>query len=199
MDKTLNKGRVVPELKPPVKESSSTTTAIVPPSALELMPDPVAVDDVDIALLSLLAQDSRASQRQLGRAVEMSPSAVGERLARLERLGVIKQYTVSLDWARLGYPIIVYLPVVAVNATDLGEIVEALTALPEVEFVSRVSGAYDLLAQLRVKDHRHLSELLLERIWPIPTVQRTETILCLAATRQRPLTIKLLEQLQAET
>ncbi|MDD7833888.1 Lrp/AsnC family transcriptional regulator [Paenarthrobacter sp. AB444] len=173
--------------------------AIAPGGALEEMPDEVDVDDIDLSLLSLLANDSRASQRQLGRAVEMSPSAVGERLARLERLGVIKQYTVSLDWARLGYPVVVHMPVVAVTGTDIGEIVQALTALPEVEYVSVVSGAYDLLAQLRVRDHRHLSELLLERIWPIPTVQRTETLLCLAATKQRPLTVKLLEQLRAQT
>ena len=61
------------------------------------------LDDVDRRLLSLLAADARVSQRKLARELHMSPPAVGERIARLERAGVIRGYTVSIGWASLGY------------------------------------------------------------------------------------------------
>src|ERR1700735_4250537 len=47
------------------------------------------VDDLDLALLRALATDARQSQRGLARKIEMSPPAVADRLARLERSGAI--------------------------------------------------------------------------------------------------------------
>src|ERR1035437_1970230 len=70
-------------------------------------------DDLDLALLGALAVDARQSQRALGRAIEMSPPAVADRLARLERSGVIRGYRADIDWAALGFPGVVYLAVSA--------------------------------------------------------------------------------------
>src|SRR5712692_4356748 len=77
----------------------------------------VDVDDFDLALLRALARDARQSQRALARAIEMSAPAVADRLARLERSGVIRGYRVDIDWAALGYPVVVY---VAVTAGQIG-------------------------------------------------------------------------------
>lgn len=167
--------------------------------SIEPTPDEVPFDEIDVALLRLLAEDSRMSQRQLARSVNMSAPAVGERVARLERTGIIRQYSLSVDWARLGYPVVVYLPVVAVSGSDIGGLINALCELPEVEAVSVVSGAYDLLVRLRVRNHKHLSGLLLNQIWQIPMLQRTETLLCLAESKQDSFTQKLLGQLSALT
>src|SRR5436309_8185066 len=101
--------------------SGRQNEAPVSRSMLEPVPDAVAVDPIDLALLRQLALDSRTSQRQLARVVEMSAGAVGERLARLERLGVLRRYTVAVDWARLGLPVAVYLPIVAAVGTEIGE------------------------------------------------------------------------------
>jgi Lrp/AsnC family transcriptional regulator, leucine-responsive regulatory protein len=140
----------------------------------------VEVDDLDLALLRALAVDARQSQRALGRAVEMSPPAVADRLARLERSGAIRGYRVDIDWAVLGFPVVVYLAVTAGPGMDLSEIIRAIRALPEAEDMSVVTGGLDLLVRLRVRDHVHLRELLLARIFQINGVQRTETFLSLA-------------------
>ena len=71
------------------------------------------MDDFDLALLRALAADARQSQRALARQIEMSPPAVADRLARLERSGAIRGYRVDVDWAALGYPVVVYLAVTA--------------------------------------------------------------------------------------
>lgn len=144
------------------------------------IPEEVAVlDDIDRRLLALLAGDSRASQRKLARDLHMSAPAVGERIARLERSGVIRGYTISIDWAALGYDS-VYLVVTAVQGADQAAILRALRDLPEVEEIMVITGAMDMLARLRVRDHAHLRQILLSQIWRIEGVQRTETFVALA-------------------
>lgn len=146
------------------------------------LPDePVKLDAVDRRLLALVAADARVSQRKLARDLHMSPPAVGERLARLERLGVIRGYTVSLDWSALGY-VTVLLAVTAVQGADQAAILQELRELSEVEDVVVVTGSMDMLARLRVRDYAHLRQVLLSKIWRIDGVQRTETFMGLAET-----------------
>lgn len=143
-------------------------------------PDEAAhVDEVDRRLLALLAADARTSQRKLARALHMSPPAVGERIARLERAGVIRGYTVSVGWAALGY-VTVYLAVTAIQGADQGAILRSLHSLAEVEEIIVITGSMDLLARLRVRDHAHLRHLLLSEVWQLEGVQRTETFVGLA-------------------
>jgi len=141
--------------------------------------EPAKLDDVDRQLLALLAADSRASQRKLARELHMSPPAVGERIARLERLGVVRGYTVRIDWSALGFETVI-LAVTAGQGADQAEILRALQRLPEVEEVVVVTGSMDMLAHLRVRDHAHLRQVLLAEIWRIEGVQRTETFVGLA-------------------
>jgi Lrp/AsnC family transcriptional regulator, leucine-responsive regulatory protein len=155
----------------------------------------IEVDDLDLTLLRALAADARQSQRALARAVGMSPPAIADRLARLERLGAIRGYRVELDWAALGYPVVVYLAVSANPGADLSEIARSIRTLPEAQDMSVVTGAFDLLVRLRVRDHTHLRELLLNTIFQIPGVQRTETFLSLADAEPENFAEGLLDQM----
>jgi Lrp/AsnC family transcriptional regulator, leucine-responsive regulatory protein len=138
---------------------------------------PVPVDEVDLALCRVLARDARISHRRLAREVGMSPPAVAERVARLERAQVIRGYTIDIDWAALGYPVTVYLAVTALPGYDLSAVIDELSRVPEIESMSVITGPLDLLVRLRTRGHEHLRELLGRRIWQIPGVQRTETFL----------------------
>ncbi len=141
--------------------------------------EPVRLDDVDRRLLTLLASDARASQRKLARDLHMSPPAVGERIARLERLGVVRGYTLDVDWAALGY-FSVFVTVTAIQGADQAVILQSLRRLPEVEAIVVITGSIDMLARLRVRSHAHLRQVLLSEVWRIDGVQRTETFIALA-------------------
>jgi DNA-binding Lrp family transcriptional regulator len=155
-----------------------------------------AIDVTDLEILRLLATDSRMSQRRLARDLGMSPPAVGERIARLERAGVIRGYTIDVGWAEAGYPVTVYLAITAVQGHAQAPIIEELRGFPEVTDITVVTGTIDLLARLLVRDHNHLRELLLERVWRIPGVQRTETLLTLAEMRPKQFTTQLIESMR---
>jgi DNA-binding Lrp family transcriptional regulator len=158
----------------------------------------IEVDDLDLALLRALSVDARQSQRALARAVGMSPPAVADRIARLERSGAIRGYRADVDWAALGYPVVVYLSVTAGPGMELSGIIEAIRKLPEAEDMSVVTGGMDLLVRLRVRDHTHLRELLLHNIFQIPGVQRTETFLSLADAEPENFAVALLDQMASQ-
>src|SRR5262249_36639318 len=94
-------------------------------------PPKAAAEGLGLTLLRALAVDARQSQRALARAVGMSPPAIADRLARLERSGTIRGYRVEIDWAALGYPVVVYLAVTAGPGTDLSQIIRAIPQLPD--------------------------------------------------------------------
>ncbi|MGH3274396.1 MAG: Lrp/AsnC family transcriptional regulator [Streptosporangiaceae bacterium] len=154
---------------------------------------PVQLDQVDRRLLALLAADARVSRRQLGRQLSMSGPAVGVRLARLERTGVIRRYTVDIDWPVAGFPLQAHLAITA--TANLGDVLRAFRAIPEVEDVAVVAGSMDLLARVRIRDHAHLRSLMFEQVWKIPGVQRTETFLSLAEMPAKEFTRLLIEDL----
>jgi DNA-binding Lrp family transcriptional regulator len=159
---------------------------------------PASLDAVDLDLLRLLVSDGRMSQRRLARDLGMSPPAVGERIARLERSGVIRGYSVDIGWAAAGFPVTVFLTITAVQGHSLAPIVERMRELPETAEVRLVTGAIDLLARLMVRDHNHLQRLLLERVWQIPGVQRTETLLTLAEMQPKDFAAQLITSMRAE-
>lgn len=157
----------------------------------------VPLDGTDLRLLHLLSADARISQRSLARELGMSPPAVADRLARLHRLGVIEGYGVRLNWSALGYPTIVYLTVTAVNGYEQGVIMARLAALPEVEEVLLMTGDFDMLVRVRVRDHTHLRDLLINGVWQIEGIQRTETSLTIAETKQKNTASELLTDMIA--
>jgi DNA-binding Lrp family transcriptional regulator len=161
-------------------------------------PRPAVLDAVDLEILQLLAGDARMSQRSLARTLRMSPPAVGERVSRLERAGVIRGYTIEVGWPEAGLPVTVFLTITAVQGQSLAPVIEALRELPEVTDVRLVTGAIDLLARLVVRDHNHLRQLLLERVWQITGVQRTETLVTLAEMQPKHFAIQLLDSMRSE-
>ncbi|WP_418958193.1 Lrp/AsnC family transcriptional regulator [Streptomyces tritici] len=64
------------------------------------------LDDVDWAIIEQLQQEARISLSELGRRVNLSPSATTERVRSLETQGVITGYRAEIDLAKVGYPVL---------------------------------------------------------------------------------------------
>ena len=183
---------------PPRRRNAKPTASTAPLGSLadgaaEKSPA-VPLDDVDRQILVLLSQDSRRSQRALARELGMSAPAIGERIGRLERLGVIRGYGVRLDWGAAGFPMTVYLTITAVQGYQQGALVEKIACIPELEGLDIVTGPIDMLARFRVCDHAHLRQLLMEHIWQIEGVQRTETSLSIVEIEPKNVVAELLSK-----
>ncbi len=118
------------------------------------------------------------SVRAIARELSRSPGAIGERIARLEALGVIVGYHADVDLVRLGY--MHTLVVVRAGADrDLDSCVEAISALEEVRMVWVVTGSWDLVVDCHVRDAVHLRELLQSKLRGVEGVVHTEAMIVL--------------------
>ncbi|MCK6191185.1 Lrp/AsnC family transcriptional regulator [Pseudomonas sp. EYE_354] len=157
---------------------------------------PYKLDELDVALLRSLVADARMSQRQLAVALGISAPTVSERMSRLERAGVITGYSVQINWGLVGYTQTVYLSITAVAGHDLADIMCRLWGMPEVQEVTLITGDLDLLVRLKVRDHEHLRNLLMDHIWQIAGLQGTSTQISMAEMPAKRFADGLLEQIE---
>ena len=136
-----------------------------------------SVDAVDRRLLELLSADPRMSVRALARAISMSPSAVGERLDRLTKRGVIRGFRLEIDPAALGYALEAEVAIRLRKGKPMADTVNALTSIPEVRTVRLVTGRWDLLLSVLVRDSAHLREVLYDRLWSVADVHDSESMI----------------------
>jgi Lrp/AsnC family transcriptional regulator for asnA, asnC and gidA len=151
------------------------------------------LDATDLELLRLLAIDARLSQRELARRVTMSAPAVAERIARLERAGVIRGYRAEIDRDKLGFGLVAIIGIEAVQGSEQAALLKSLRAMPEVEDVHLITGPRDLLVRVRVRDHAHLKEWLFNGVWPLAGVHRTETFVVMGEMEPKPFDAELIE------
>lgn len=138
------------------------------------------MDDLDQQLIARLRANARASVAELATALKVSRGTVTNRMARLERDGVISGYTLRLrpDAAR---DEVRAWTSIAVEGNQL-KVVQALLGEPGVAALHDTNGRWDLLAELRVRDLAELSAVL-ERIRAVPGISATETSLHLKSWR----------------
>jgi len=140
------------------------------------------LDDVDRAILELLAADGRRSASDVGRAVGLSPAAAKRRIDRLEQIGVIAGYRAVLDHARLGSQIEAFVELRFAGATQVDDIEAVAAALPEVAEAFTTAGDPDALVRVRVTDLDHLKRVV-DRIRRTRKVTGTKTLIVLGSTR----------------
>jgi Lrp/AsnC family leucine-responsive transcriptional regulator len=110
-------------------------------------------------LIRELQSDARLSLAELGRRVGLSPPAVAERLARLEREGVIRGYRAEVDPRALGLTLAVVIRV-RPAPRQIAKVAEAARASDEVVVCERVTGDDCFVLRANVRDVDHLEELI---------------------------------------
>lgn len=172
------------------------------------------IDDIDRKILNILQQNARVSNVQIAREVGMAPSAILERIRKLESRGVIRGYEAKIDPEALGLNLLAY--VYVRSDEQLAEEVtgQGLAELPEVQEVHHIAGEDCYLVKVRTTDAKALSQLLRRRFGAIPAVRSTRTTVVLDTLRdsgQLPLgtspegpqrmlaTVEAVESAEAET
>jgi len=141
------------------------------------------IDEIDRQILNILQQNARTSNADIARQVGMAPSAVLERIRKLETRGVIRGYEARIDPEALGLSMLAF---VFVRADDSIEerTGEALAEIPEVQEVHHIAGEDCYLAKVRTRDAKSLGRLLRERFTGSGTVRSTRTTVVLETLRE---------------
>lgn len=139
------------------------------------------MDNLDHQLIALLRGNARLSVASLAHYLKVARGTVTNRIARLERDGVIVGYTVRLRPDAQPNEIRAWMSI-AVAGNDTRSVVASLLGEPGVATVHDTNGRWDLLAELRAESLGELS-VVLERIRLIRSIQTTETSIHLASYR----------------
>ena len=143
--------------------------------SLEGSPKPLT--RIDKNILIQLQANGRISYVDLADEVGLSTSACIERVRRLERSGYIKSYTAILDPVLLDAPILVYVEVTLekIAADSFTKFGRAVLDLPQILECHMVSGNFDYLLKIRIKNMPSYRELLGRILQNLPGIRDTNS------------------------
>jgi Lrp/AsnC family transcriptional regulator, leucine-responsive regulatory protein len=139
------------------------------------------IDRVDVQILNIMQKDARIANVEIARQVGLAPSAVLERVRKLEESGVIRGYATDVDAGQVGFGLTAF---VFVRTTSCGAIDNVLAAIPEVLEVHDVAGEDCYLLKVRTKDTDELGKLLRDKLKPIPEIISTRTTVVLQTIKE---------------
>ncbi len=145
----------------------------------------LGLDELDIAILRELQVDGRLSNVELARRINLSPPATHARIKRLEEQGLIRQYVALLDPVRVGYDMVCFVSISLQlhQSEELEAMRRRISQMPEVLECFHVTGEFDYLLKIVVRNRQELQHFVVERITPMPGVARIYTSLVLAEVK----------------
>ena len=140
------------------------------------------IDEIDQTILNIVQKDARISNVEIARQVNLAPSAVLERLRKLEERGYVRGFFAELDARKLGFGLTAF---VLVRTDDRhGETAETLARMPEVLEVHHVAGEDCYLLKVRAKNTDELGKFFREKLKPIPEIISTKTTIVLQTIKE---------------
>jgi Lrp/AsnC family leucine-responsive transcriptional regulator len=142
------------------------------------------IDQSDRIILTILQQNARTSNAEIARQVGLAPSAVFERIRKLEERGVVTGYTATVKPDALALPLLAFVFVRGDDRPAATDTERALAAIPEVQEVHHVAGEDCFLVKIRARDTTALGALLRDQIGGIPSVRATRTTIVLNTIKE---------------
>ncbi|MBQ3660613.1 MAG: Lrp/AsnC family transcriptional regulator [Firmicutes bacterium] len=134
----------------------------------------MALDTIDVRILEVLQENARVSISELSKQVNLSLSAVSERLKKLENSNIIEQYTTVLNPAAMEKELSAIMMISMEDPSDTVEFRRLVQELDEILECHYITGTYDYVLKITTKNMATL-ELLMNKIKSIKSIKHTET------------------------
>jgi Lrp/AsnC family leucine-responsive transcriptional regulator len=142
------------------------------------------IDALDVSILEILQENARTPNAEIARRVGLAPSAVFERIRKLEERGTIEGYTIRTNARNLGLGLVCFMFVRSDERGGGVETAEKLACIPEVLEVHHVAGEDCFLVKVRTQDTDALGRLLRDQIKRIGTITSTRTTIVLDTVKE---------------
>lgn len=141
------------------------------------MPTP---DQIDWKILDTLKENSRLSTSKISKKTGIPITTVFNRMKKLEKEKVIKNYTINLDQKKLGKSILAYILIDYNRTTETpGGLTKKILSIPGVEHAGFVTGRVDAIIMVRADNIDFLNNKVIDKIRQIPGILRSETFVVL--------------------
>ena len=140
------------------------------------------MDFIDVKILEVLRENARVSISDLSKKVNLSLSAVSERLKKLEHSDLISQYTVILDPKLMGKDLSVIISIGLESTSDTEAFLKFVEEEPEILECHYITGEYDYMLKVTTTN-THSLEMIMNRIKSFHGIKRTQTNVILSTTK----------------
>lgn len=156
------------------------------------------IDDLDKQILAILMQNAKKAYTDIAKQLYVSGGTIHVRMKKLEDAGIVKGYNLGVDHSKLGFDISAFLGIYLDKSSLYDEVARHLEAIPEIVGAHYTTGLYNIFAKIICRDTNHLKEVLHDKIQKIPGIQRTETLISLQESINRPLDIVSISKSEKE-
>ncbi len=139
------------------------------------------LDDISKEILEQLQHDGRKPYSEIAKIVGLSEAAVRQRMQKMTDSGIMQVVAVT-DPLQLGF---YRQAMIGIRCTgDMTSIADALSAMPECDYVVMTAGSFDILVEVVVENDQDLIDVLNTKIRSLPGVIATETFVYLKLHKQ---------------
>ena len=142
------------------------------------------MDSIDAKILEVLQLNSRISLSELSKRVNLSVSAVSERIKKLDNSGIVESYTAILKPEAMGKDLAVLMQISIDVTHDESKFFKLVAETPDILECHHVTGEYDYIIKI-VTDNTATLEALMSKIKSIPGVRGTQTNVFLSTIKDR--------------
>lgn len=143
------------------------------------------MDPIDAKLLNLLQEDCSRSLAELSKRIDLSISAVNERLKKLRARGDIRAYVALINPLTVGYTMCAFVQVLVNGKRNEQAFIESVVKMPEIQECHHVSGEFPYLLKVWARDLRHLEHLLDREIKTRKGVARTQASIVFSSPKDQ--------------
>ena len=142
------------------------------------------MDEISLKIIKILQKKARIPNVEVARQVNLAPSAVLERIRKLEKQGIIDGYEVRLNPVTFNRDLVAFAYVYTAESTDKLETGTSLSKIPEIQEVHYITGEDCYLIKIRIANTKELHYLLREKISKIKKVTSTKTMVALSTLKE---------------
>jgi len=146
----------------------------------------IMIDEKDKMILDELKKNARDSTKNIARNIAIPRVTVHDRIQKMQKNGIIKNFSVNIDYKKIGFPTEVFVfigfqPNVEVSQRELAKKIGKLTGVSEVHIIS---GEYDLLLKVRGRSLEEIGKLVVDKLRALKGVGRTLTFACFETVKE---------------
>ncbi|MEN8857611.1 MAG: Lrp/AsnC family transcriptional regulator [Flavobacteriaceae bacterium] len=145
----------------------------------------MTLDAIDKKLLSLLQNDSKQTNKQLSLQINLSVTAIYERIKKLEKEDVIRKYVALINKEKINKSFLIFCHVKLLQHSKefLSNFEKEILKLPEVSECFHVSGDYDYIIKIHVSDMKEYREFMVTKLTTIKHIGSTHSIFSISEVK----------------
>jgi Lrp/AsnC family transcriptional regulator, regulator for asnA, asnC and gidA len=147
------------------------------------------LDKLDYQIIAEMIQDAGISYAELGKKLFVSGGTIHVRIKKLEEMGVVNGTQLKVNLKQLGYDVIAFVGIYLEKSSLYDAVAKELQKIPEIVRLNYTTGNYSMFIEIICRDINQLRFVLHDELQKIKGIERTETLISLQESFNRPIQI----------